>query len=339
MRAFFDDRQWAHDPKHFVSSGQLTANPEQPKRIEILSQGAKEANCKFETPKDFGMGPISDIHSPRYLTFLQTVHTRWQRSVHSKSEVVPSIHPLSRGDSYPASAIGQAGFHQADTSCPIGADTWKSAYWSAQSAINLGAHMLDGAQSGYALCRPPGHHAFAEVAGGFCFLNNSAILARYLTKRGARIAILDVDVHHGNGTQGIFYDRDDVFTVSLHADPSRFYPFYWGQANETGKGRGSGFNLNLALPRKTGDDDYLVYLKTALSQIETFCPDILVVALGLDAAESDPFEGLSITTEGFSRIATSIAKLRKPLAVVQEGGYLGPDLGMNLRSFLQALED
>ncbi len=232
-------------------------NPEQPKRIELLSQGAINAGCTLNAPTHFGMGPIGEIHSPRYLRFLQTVFKRWQKSVNSTGEVVPSIHPLSRNDSYPKSAIGQAGFHQADTSCPIGQHTWSSAYWSAQSAINLAQHMLDGAQHGYALCRPPGHHAFGEVAGGFCFLNNSAITAQYLSKRGARVAILDVDVHHGNGTQGIFYDRDDIHTISLHTDPARFYPFFWGQANELGLGRGYDFNLNLPLAHKKGDKDYL----------------------------------------------------------------------------------
>ena len=164
MKAFFDDRQWAHDPKHFVSSGQMANNPEQPKRFEVLSQGAINAGCTLDATKDFGMEPIGEIYSPRYLRFLQTVFTRWQKSLNSSGEVVPSIHPLSRNDNYPKSAIGQAGFHQVDTSCPIGKHTWSSAYWSAESAISLAQHMLDGAQYGYALCRPPGHHAFGAVA-------------------------------------------------------------------------------------------------------------------------------------------------------------------------------
>ena len=147
---------------------------------------------------------------------------------------------------------------------------------------------------------------------------------------------MDVDVQYGNGTQGIFYDRDDIFTISLHADPVRFYPFFWGQANECGHGRGSGFNLNLPLTRKTGDEGYLSTLRIVLDQIRCFGPDIIVVALGLDAAISDPFKGLSITTEGFGKIANNIGKLGKPLAIVQEGEYLGPELGLNLTRFLKA---
>ena len=166
-KSFFDARTWVHDPKHFVSSGQIAHSPEQPKRVEVLSESAVNTYCTLERPTDFGMGPIGDIHSHRYLRFLQNVFIRWQKSVNSTGEVIPSIHPLLRYHSYPKSAIGQAGFHQADTSCPIGQHTWSSAYWSAQSAINLVQHMLDGAQHGYSLHRPPRHHAFAKVAGRF----------------------------------------------------------------------------------------------------------------------------------------------------------------------------
>ena len=146
-------------------------------------------------------------------------------------------------------------------------------------------------------------------------MNNYAVAAQYLSKRGARIAILDVDVYHGNGSQEIFFERDDILMISLHTDPARFYPFFWGQTNEVGLGRGYGFNLNLQLARKTGDKDYPSVLWVGLDYIHSFGADIIVVALGLDAGISDPFEGLAITTEGFGRIATNIAKLRKPLAI------------------------
>ncbi len=337
MRAFLDERQSLHDPKSFRKSGPVSENPEQPKRIEVLKQGAQHAGIEFEAPSDFGMGPIAEIHSPQYLAFLQNAFRRMNAADGGEAEVTPSIHPLSRSDGYPASVIGQAGFHQADVSCPIGAHTWTSAYWSAQSALSLAHYMDTGARAGYALCRPPGHHAFGDAAGGFCFLNNAAIAAQACLNQGHRVAILDVDVHHGNGTQGIFYNRSDVFTVSLHADPTRFYPFFWGYAHETGKGAGLGYNLNLPLPRQTGDADYLKALKTALDAIERFAPDLIVVALGLDASIDDPFQGLAITREGFNGIATAISVLNIPLAIIQEGGYLSPELGPNLTSFMAGI--
>jgi acetoin utilization deacetylase AcuC-like enzyme len=185
------------------------------------------------------------------------------------------------------------------------------------------------------LSRPPGHHATREVASGFCYLNNAAVAAAVLLKDHRRVAILDVDVHHGNGTQEIFYERSDVLTISIHADPVRFYPFFWGYAEERGTGDGAGFNLNLPLVRGTADDDYLQTLNSAIAAIERFAPGALVVALGLDAYEGDPLRGLAITTPGFGRIGERIAALALPTVLVQEGGYLSDELGDNLSSFLQ----
>ncbi|MGB0609274.1 MAG: histone deacetylase family protein, partial [Paracoccaceae bacterium] len=182
--------------------------------------------------------------------------------------------------------------------------------------------------------RPPGHHAFADLAGGFCFLNNSAIAAERLRNRGFRPTILDVDVHHGNGTQGIFYSRHDVFTVSLHANPERFYPFFWGHYQEKGAGQGVGYNLNIPLERGTADEAYLQHLDLALKHIDDFGTDVIVVALGLDAFVDDPFKGLAISTQGFARIAKAIKALNRPTLLVQEGGYICDALADNLTSFL-----
>jgi acetoin utilization deacetylase AcuC-like enzyme len=339
VKAIFDERQWAHDPKHFMANGTRLANPEQPRRIEVLQAGAEAAGCRFEAPGDHGLGPIAALHSPEYLVFLQTIHTRWSRIEGASDEVIPNIHPDRRTASYPRSAVGQAGFHQADTSCPIAVGTWEAAYWSAQSAVEGADLMLAGEQAAYVLSRPPGHHAFGDLAGGFCFLNNSAIAAERVLKAGKRPAILDIDVHHGNGTQGIFYERGDVLTVSLHADPVRFYPFFWGHGHERGEGAGRGCNLNLPLVRGTGDDDYLMALRTAFDHIRAFGTDVLIVALGLDAYENDPLKGLAITTPGFSRIGAAIAGLGLPTLFVQEGGYLSEELGQNLTRVLSGFQD
>lgn len=334
MKAFFDDRQWKHDPKHFMANGVVKPSPEQPERINRLRVGAEAAGCVFQPPGDAGTGPIAAVHTSEYIAFLKDIYTRWRRIDGAGDEVIPNIHPAGRGDGYPLSAVGQAGYHQADTACPIAEHTWESAYWSAQTAVAAADEATKGARAVYALSRPPGHHAFADLAGGFCFLNNSAIAAQRLLANGLRPAILDVDVHHGNGTQGIFYRRGDVLTVSIHADPARFYPFFWGHAQERGEGDGLGANLNLPLPRGTDDDGYMSTLDTALKRIDAFGADVIVVALGLDAHIDDPFKGLAVTTDGFARIASAIAGIGRPLVLIQEGGYVSDALGDNLTSFL-----
>ena len=334
MKAFFDDRQWDHNPKHFMANGAISPNPEQPERIAILKKGAVAAGCDFLRPDDAGLGPIAAIHSPQYLRFLQTIYQRWGHIKGGGAEVNPNVHPMNRTDSYTKYSVGQAGFHQADTACPIAEGTWSAAYWSAQSAIAGADTLIDGARAAYVLSRPPGHHAFADLAGGFCFLNNSAIAAERLRSRGFRPTILDVDVHHGNGTQGIFYSRHDVFTVSLHANPERFYPFFWGHSQEKGAGQGVGYNLNIPLERGTADEAYLQHLDLALKHVDDFGTDVLVVALGLDAFVDDPFKGLAISTQGFARIAKAIKALNRPTLLVQEGGYICDALADNLTSFL-----
>lgn len=338
MKAFLDDRQRAHDPKMFMANGTLLPNPEAPARVGVLRAAAEVAGCSFAAPADHGIGPLAAVHSPEYLVFLETIHTRWSRIEGASDEVIPNIHPDRRSASYPRSATGQAGFHQADTSCPISAGTWEAAYWSAQTALSGADAVIAGDRAVYALSRPPGHHAFGDLAGGFCFLNNSGIAAEAFLKAGLRPAILDVDVHHGNGTQGIFYQRRDVLTVSIHADPIRFYPFFWGHAEERGEGAGLGYNLNLPLPRGTDDAAYLEALGVALARIRSFGADVVVVALGLDAHENDPFRGFRVTTPGFARIAAAIARLGLPALIVQEGGYLQPDLGASLTAFLGGIQ-
>lgn len=227
----------------------------------------------------------------------------------------------------------------ADTACPISNDTWNSALASANSAVGAAKHVMEGHDSAYALCRPPGHHAFADLAGGFCFLNNSAIAAQHLRLNFQKVAILDVDVHHGNGTQSIFYQRNDILTVSLHADTANFYPFFWGYSHELGDAQGTGFNYNFPLDHGTNDEEYLQTLKTALERITEFSAQAMVIALGLDAYKGDPYKGLGVSTQGFAKIAAEIAKLKLPTVLIQEGGYLSEALGDNLNSFLSGFEN
>ncbi len=335
MIALYSETQRRHDPQFFLSSGARKPCPETPSRIDVLLVGLHKLGLKTTEPTDHGMDAIAAIHPERYLTFLQTIHQRWHRIEGASAEVIPNIHPASRTDGYPLSAVGQAGFHMTDTSCPIGPHTWAAAYASAQSAIH-GAELLLQGQTAYALCRPPGHHAFHDLAGGFCYLNNTAIAAQLLTLQGRKVAILDVDLHHGNGTQGIFYDRSDALTVSLHAHPERFYPFFWGYADERGAAAGEGANLNLPMPRGTGDAGFQRQLDQALLKIADWGADTLVLALGLDAFVGDPFAGLAVTTPGFAQIGRMIHGLSLPTLIVQEGGYLCPELGDNLAAVLAA---
>lgn len=336
MITLYHPGQRAHDPQFFLSSGAPKPCPEQPARIDALLSGVQSLGLTVQTPQDHGMNAIAAIHPARYLTFLQTIHARWQHIPGASAEVIPNIHPANRSDGYPLSAVGQAGYHMTDTSCPIGAKTWDAAYASAQTAIAASELILQGNRSTYALCRPPGHHAFAELAGGFCYLNNTAIAAQQLTLSGRKVAILDIDVHHGNGTQGIFYDRADVLTVSIHAHPERFYPFFWGYPEERGTGLGEGANLNLCLPRGSDDVAFLHALDEALNTITLWGADTIVLALGLDAFVGDPFKGLAVTTQGFAKIGQTIAALARPTLIVQEGGYLSPELSQNLAAVLKA---
>lgn len=335
MKVVYSDEHRRHHPRHFLVNGVAQANPEVPGRAERLLASARAGGHEIVAPRDYGPGARAAVHTPEYLQFLERIHERWRRIEGASEEVIPNIHPNGRGAGYPASAVGQAGYHMVDTACPVSAGTWAAACASANVAVHAAEAIVDGERAVYALCRPPGHHAFADMAGGFCYLNNAAIAAERLRRRGQRVAVLDVDVHHGNGTQGVFYARGDVLTISIHADPVRFYPFFWGHAGERGEGAGLGCNLNLPLPRGSGDDPYLQTLERAFTRLRSFGAESLVVALGLDAYEGDPLAGLKITTGGFGRIGAAIGALALPTVLVQEGGYLTDALGDNLASFLE----
>lgn len=336
MKVVFSALQRAHDPQMFLSSGAPRPCPEKPARIDALLGGVQRMGLPVIAPEDAGMAPIRAVHPDRYLDFLQTIHARWSKIEGASPEVIPNIHPANRTDGYPKSAVGQAGFHMTDTSCPISGPTWGAAYASAQTAIQGAALMLAGEGTAYALCRPPGHHCFPELAGGFCYLANTAIAARMLQQTGRRVAVLDVDLHHGNGTQGVFWEDPSVLTISLHCHPERYYPFFWGYPDEIGAGAGEGTNLNLCLERGAGDAPFLAALDRALDRIALWGADTLVLALGLDAFVGDPFAGLAVTTEGFDQIGRAIRAAGLPTLIVQEGGYLCPELGTNLEAVLGA---
>jgi acetoin utilization deacetylase AcuC-like enzyme len=341
MITVFDETQRLHAPRTFIVSGKPQPIPEKPERIDMLLQGLKQVSSTLVAPPAIGMDTVALVHDRRYLTFLETLLERWSHIPDASDVPLPNTYAMGRSTlapvSYPESVVGQAGYHLGDGACPVTPTTLQAALASAASAAH-GASLVNGGEKlVYALCRPPGHHAASDVAAGFCYFNNSAIAAEIFTKAGKRSAILDIDVHHGNGTEAIFYDRADVLTVSIHAHPKRFYPFFWGYENETGRDIGEGFNLNLPMERGTVIKDYCSTLATALQKVSDFKPEVLVLAAGLDIAADDPFKGFAIATPEFATIGKMIAELRLPTLVVQEGGYPSPSLGLNLASLLKGL--
>ncbi len=338
QRVFHDEAHKHHNPRMWFYRGVAQQSREVAERAVVLAEALTGAGYTIEPPGDFGMGPLARVHTERYLAFLQVAYTDWIALEGTGPEVVANMFPIGKEPGYPEIISGRAGYHMEDLSCPINAGTWKAAYGAAQSAIAAADAIVKakGASQAFALCRPPGHHAFAERAAGYCYLNNAAIAAQYLRDHGAaRVTILDVDVHHGNGTQDIFYDRGDVQFVSLHGDPANFSPFFWGYKNQTGRGEGEGATVNFPLPLGCSEADYLDALSKALAAIEDFGPDALVISLGLDTFIGDPYAAFGITTAGFGRIAAKINALNKPSVVLQEGGYICPELGANLVSFLK----
>ena len=217
--------------------------------------------------------------------------------------------------------IGRAGWYMGDMSCAIMEHTYDAAYWSAQTAAAGAEALREGERTVYALCRPPGHHAYADRASGFCFLNNAAIAAEVLRNDFAKVAIVDFDTHHGDGTQAIFYARADVFYGSVHTDPSAYYPHFAGYADETGTGDGQGANLNLPLPQGSGDDAFVEANTRLAEAVTAHGAGALIVSAGWDAHQDDPLSRLAVTTEAYARIGEILGKLRLPTLIIQEGGY------------------
>jgi acetoin utilization deacetylase AcuC-like enzyme len=319
-----------------VVHGRVADYTEQPERAAVLYAAALDAGCDPVTPDDFGLASVEPVHSRRYIEFLQHGLADWRRATGSAGPMAPTFHPFGHASVYPESIVGRCGFHMADSTAPVSDGSWQAILRSAHAAHHAANSILGGdAAAAYALCRPPGHHAERERAGGFCYVNNVAVAVERLRTIFERVAVVDVDVHHGNGQQSIYYADPAVLTISLHVDPAVSYPFFTGGDQECGQGEGRGYNLNLPLPKGTGDETYLGALGVACRRVEAFRPGALVVALGLDASRNDPFHYFQITEKGFGRIAEALSNLGLPTVLVQEGGYLAPDLADNLRSFLK----
>ena len=335
MFAVYSDDNRLHDPEQYVSRGVFVAARESPQRATELLAALHDGGHPVLEPRRFGLAPLEAVHDPAYLAFLQTAHEQWlQEPGPAGPMAVPQCYAMRHMSRRPQGFAGQLGYYLSGNSVPLGPQTWRSIQSSADCAVAAAEAVAQGAGEAYALCRPPGHHAYADLAGGFCYVNNAAVAAQHLRRRFARVSVLDVDVHHGNGTQGIFYHRPDVQFVSIHADPNRAYPWYAGYADEAGAGDGAGATLNLPLPLGTEDAAFLVALRTAIAAVQAFAAEAVVVSLGLDPFKDDPSDLMRVTTAGFGAIGGEIGALGLPMVIIQEGGYAIDALRTNLARFL-----
>ena len=336
MLYFYSDHQSGHAPALELQNGELVAHAEKTARVEAI----KQALSDIQPAQDFGLAPILAVHDADYISFLKRAHTDWLAAGRT-GDAFPYVFPVVGRRPLNLKRIdAELGRYAYDCGTPVAAGTWDAVYWSVQTALTGLEAVLDTKQSAFAFCRPPGHHAGPDYMGGYSYLNAAAAAAQSARDKGTkRVAILDVDYHHGNGTQDIFYDRADVLTISLHADPVMDYPFYWGHADEAGEGEGAGFNLNLPMPRGTTWPQYKEQLGIAIQQVKTFDPQLLIVPYGADTYAKDPISFFKIETPEYTEMAQMIAALNLPALICMEGGYAIEALGANVSAFIAGFAD
>ena len=321
--------------KHSIHHVNDRGYVEAPVRIRsILKELDRTQIFERQSPRHFGIGHIEQVHEREFVRFLKKACA----NVPPGSSVYPYVFPVRNRARPPKQLPLRAGYYCIDTFTPLNANAYKAALGSVDCALTGADCLLDGNRAAYALVRPPGHHAEHEAFGGFCYFNSSAIAAHYLSAHG-RVALLDIDYHHGNGAQDIFWRRRDVLTVSIHGHPRYTYPYFSGFDDEKGAAAGRGFNLNLPLPENIDGERYRRELERALARIRKFEPQFLVVALGLDTARGDPTGSFRLMTRDFRENGRMIGGLGLPTLVVQEGGYRTQTLGANARHFFTGLWD
>ena len=313
---------------------------EVPERVDVVMEALRDVGLDdIMEPDSFGAGPLTSVHTPAYVEFLAGAHAEWVATLGTDeyAEAIPMIRPVPGTPEHdPVSIHAKLGRHSLDGDA-IGPHTWEAAMASVDVALTGRRFVATGSSGAFAVCRPPGHHATEDRYGGYCYLNNAAICAQLFVEEGTRPAVLDLDFHHGNGTQTIFYDRADVLYTSLHGDPRSEYPYFLGYADETGWGDGNGYNLNLPLPPGTAWDRYADALATGIARISSFAPDALVVSLGVDTALEDP-DSFGLVAADYSRIGEDIGALGVPTLFLLEGGYNLAVLGRNVALVLAGFE-
>ena len=340
MRTIYTEQHRLRDAKTELYGGELVKPFEKPSRAETVLRMVRESDLgEISSPEAFSLAPVLAVHDADYIAFLETAWQEWQDAGYA-GEVIASVWPARRMQSrVPRFIDGKVGYYALAAETSISEGTWVAALSSKDVALTGAKALLQGERGVFSLCRPPGHHAALDLYGGYCFLNNAAIAAQYLRDQGAeRIAILDIDFHHGNGTQDIFYERDDVLFCSLHGDPEDAFPHFLGYADEMGSGTGVGFNRNYPMPPGTPFSEWREALADALSMIERFSPTYLVISLGVDAFENDPISFFKLTSADFLTTGNMIGDLGIPTLFVMEGGYDVDEVGVNVVNVLKGFE-
>ncbi len=340
MLTVFSEKHALRNPRTELYGGELVLPFECPARAEYVLERLRQVNLgEIISPDEFPIDPVTRIHDNGYVRFLEQCWSDWV-AMGFKGEAIPSIWP-SRGmqQRIPDHIEGKMGYYAMAGETAISDGTWQAARASVDVALTAQAVIRDGANEAFALCRPPGHHAAGDMYGGYCFINNAAVAAQAFIDQGAtRIAILDVDFHHGNGTQAIFYDRPDVLFTSLHGDPNHAFPYFLGYADETGSGKGEGFNCNYPMVPGTSFKGWGSALDDACRKIKHYGPDALVISLGVDTFEHDPISFFKLSGDDFKRCGATIGGLKLPTLFVMEGGYAVEEIGVNLVNVLQGYE-
>lgn len=330
MKIFYSNLHKQHVPPHEIFNGHADPHAEVPERIERIHTALERIGCDFSAPLNFSEDILSEVHAPEYVSFLRSSKD-WKNGYE-----YPSVFKYTNYPSQTINHIARKGEFSFDLYTPISASTYDVAWESARLALSAAQSIQNGEVS-YALCRPPGHHAEIRQMGGYCYFNNAALAAQYLSRGSKKVAILDIDFHHGNGTQHIFYNRSDVLTISIHADPQVKFPFFSGFADEKGIAEGEGFNINIPLSLGVTDAEYDQVLDSVFPKIRAFKPDYLLIAVGYDTHETDPIGGFKITTTYYATMAKRILGLGLPTAFIQEGGYNTEILGDNAASLVSAV--
>jgi acetoin utilization deacetylase AcuC-like enzyme len=340
LTIYSEDHRLQHG-KVELTGGHFIPVVEKPERAETILARIKAVGLgEVRAPERFGVDPIARVHAPHFIRFLETAWDEWV-AAHGEIDALPTNWAVrNMRQIVPSSIEGKLGYYASDCGTPITAGTWRAALSSVDVALTGAKLVAADGKPVFSLCRPPGHHASTDVYCGYCFFNNAAVAAQWFRDNGAaRVAVLDIDYHHGNGTQEIFYSRDDVLFVSLHADPNVEYPYYLGYAEERGAGAGEGFNLNLPMPFGTIWDRYREALDAALARIRDYGADAVVLSFGADTFQEDPISQFKLNSDDFTRMGEILGRgLGVPTLTVMEGGYAVDALGVNVSNLLQALE-
>jgi len=341
MKTFASNDHRLHFPDTELLGGEFVRPFECPERWQYIVNALEAQDFGAPVkPSRVAASLLAKVHDEHFLAFLENAWNMWQATGYT-APAIPSVVPARRMQQrIPAHIDGKLGYYAMAIETAITNGTWEAAISSASCAYSAADHIHRGNTSSFALCRPPGHHAAFDLYGGYCFLNNAAIAAQHLLDEGAsRIAILDVDFHHGNGTQDIFYERDDVYFISLHGDPKDAFPHFLGYADERGSGPGDGYTLNYPLPEGCTYDQWSAALKNGSKHIEKYAPDVLIISLGVDTYEKDPISFFKLQSDDFRHYGALLATLNLPTVFVMEGGYAVDEIGTNVVNVLQGFEN